>query len=176
MKAIENKLDELLVKKAPFQLPENGRKMLVSALPWLALIGGVLSVLAAWGVYQLATWANTWMNAANELGGLYGYSGYTTAYATNAPLLWISLLIILVQGIMFFMAFSPLKAHKKKGWDMLFWVSLLNIVYAVVYVVAAPNVMSLIFSLIGSLIGLYLLFQVRSHYSASAAAHTAPKQ
>lgn len=177
MKAIENKLDELLVKNAPFQLPENGRKMLVSALPWLTLIGGVLSVLAVWGVYQLATWANTWMNAASELGTTYGYAGYS-GYASNGPLLLMSAILIAVEAILFFMAFSPLKERRKRGWDLLFWVSMLNVVYAVVYMVATPNLLSLIFSLLGSLVGLYLLFQVRSHYTsaASASSSSAKKQ
>jgi len=176
MKAIENKLDELLVKKAPFQLPESGKKMLVNAFPWLALIGGVLSVLGAWGVYQLAMWANTWMSAANELNGLYGYSGYSGYASGYGPMLWLSLILILAEGVLFFMAFSPLKMRRKRGWDLLFWVSLLNVVYAVVYMVATPNLFSLVFSLIGSLIGLYLLFQVRSQYTAASTTHTAAKQ
>ena len=167
MKAIENKLDDLLVKKAPYKLPDNFKKGLVTAMPWLALIGGVLSLLGAWGVYQLVSWVSNWMGVANDLGAAYGY--YTGYSASFGPLLWLSLLLLVVEAVVSFMAFSPLKSHKKRGWDLMYWLSLLNVVYAVVYLIAAPNIMQFIFSLLGSAIGLYLLFQIRSYYMSGAA-------
>lgn len=175
MRPVENKLDELLVKKAPYQLPPNAKKSLVGAMPYLALVGGVLALLGAWGVYQVAAWANSWLSVANDLSATYGYGvGYTAAYG---PLLWVSLLLLLAEAVAMFVAFSPLKAHKKRGWDLLFWVSLLNLAYAVVYLIARPDIMQFVFSLLGSVIGLYLLFQVRSSYTGAAASSTpAPKE
>lgn len=167
MKAIENKLDDMLVKKAPYKLPDNFKKGLVTAMPWLALIGGVLSLLGAWGVYQLVSWVSNWMGVANDLGAAYGY--YTGYSASFGPLLWLSLLLLVVEAVVSFTAFSPLKSHKKRGWDLMYWLSLLNVVYAVVYLIAAPNIMQFIFSLLGSAIGLYLLFQIRSYYMSGAA-------
>lgn len=168
MKVIENKLDDMLVKNAPYKLPENFKKGLVTAMPWLALLGGILSLLGAWSVYQIVSWASSWMGVANELGAAYGYyTGYSTAFG---PLLWLSLLLLVVEAVVSFMAFGPLKEHKKRGWDLMFWLALLNVAYAVIYLIAAPNIMQFLFSLLGSVIGLYLLFQIRSYYSGAAAA------
>ncbi len=166
MKALESKLDDMLVKKAPYKLPENFKKNLVTAMPWLALIGGVLSLLGAWSVYQLVSWANSWMNVANELGNAYGYyTGYSTSFG---PLLWVSLALLVVEAVVSFMAFNPLKMKQKRGWDLMFWLALLNAAYAVVYLVAAPNIMQFLLSLLGSVVGLYVLFQIRSAYAAKA--------
>lgn len=168
MGPLENKLDELLVKKAPFQLPSNGKKTLINALPYLALVGGVLALLGAWGVYQIAMWANSWLSVANELSTTYGYAtSYTQSYG---PLLWVSLLLLLAEAVVMFMAFAPLQARKKRGWDLLFWASLLNVVYAVVYLVARPDVMQFVFFVLGSVVSLYVLFQVRSGYTDAATA------
>lgn len=168
MKALENKLDELLVKKAPFQLPDSGRKALASALPYLALIGGALSLLGAWGVYQLVSFTSTLAPYAYELNAAYGYNtGYTAVFG---PMMWVSLLLLVVEAVLFFMAFAPLKARRKRGWDLVLWVSLLNVAYAVAYLVAMPNLFSFIFSLIGSLISLYLLFQLRALYTSETSA------
>lgn len=156
MKVLETKLDEWLVKKAPYQLPENFKKGLVKAMPWLVLVGGVLTLLGALSLYQL-------MSMANELSLAYTY--YTGVSYNYGPLMWVSLLLIVVEAVILFMAFAPLKAQKKRGWDLLFWLSLLNVVYAVIYLVAAPNLGQFLFSLLGTLIGLYLLFQIRSHYA-----------
>src|SRR5688572_7015485 len=167
MKAIESKLDELLVKKAP-KLPDNLKKGIVTAMPWLTLIVGVLALFGAWGVYQLASWANSWMGVANELGATYGlYAGYSASFG---PLLWVSLALLVAEAVMSFMAFSPLKAHQKRGWDLLYWLALLNVVYAVVSLISVPNLMQFLFSLVFSVLGLYVLFQIRSSYSGASAA------
>lgn len=167
MKALENKLDDMLVKNAPYKLPENFKKGLVSAMPWLALLGGILSLLGAWGLYQLVSWASSWMGVANDLSMNYGYyTGYTASFG---PLLWLSLALLVVEAVVSFMAFSPLKDKKKRGWDLMFWLALLNVAYAVVYLIAAPNIMQFVFSLLGSALGLYLLFQIRSYYGGASA-------
>ncbi len=165
MKVIETKLDELLVKKAPYQLPENFKKSLAKVLPWLALLGGVLSLLSAWGVYEALSWAGSLMSMTNELGAYGYYGGYSAAYG---PMLWLSVALLVAEAVLFFMAFSPLKAYKKRGWDMLFWLSLINVVYTVFSLIVTPNVMQFLVSIIGSVIGLYLLFQVRSRFVSSA--------
>lgn len=162
MKVIEDKLNDLLVRKAPLQIPDNGRKALASAMPYLALIGGVLSVLGAFGLYQLLTWSNPY---ATELGVNSAAAQYSTNYG---PLMWLSLGMIIVEAVLLFMAFAPLKARRKRGWDLLFWVALLNVVYSLVYYIAMPSsILSFIFSIIGTVIGFYLLFQVRSEFTGS---------
>ena len=52
-KQLEDKMEEYLVKKAPIQIPENGKKALVQWMPWIALVFGVLSLLSALGLWTL---------------------------------------------------------------------------------------------------------------------------
>ncbi len=166
MGQLEEKLDELLVKKAPFQLPANAREGLVKAMPWLTLLGGVVMLWGAWALWQLVGWANDVATVTNQFSQYYGV-GYV-APVGMAPLLWVSLAVLVVEAVLFFMAFPALQARKKSGWNLLFWVSLLNAAEAVVQAVGYTNFGSLIGALIGSVIGLYLLFQIRSYYTGVA--------
>lgn len=167
MNQIEEKLDELFTKTVTAKLPTSGKEILVKALPWLALIGGVLSLFGAWGLYQLATFANNWSNVANELSVAYGYSAPT---ANVSGLIWVSLVVIVIEAVMLLAAFSPLKNHKKLGWNLVYWTSLINVAYAVLYIFVDFNFFSLLFSLLASAIGLYLLFQIRSYFLGGLAA------
>jgi len=170
MQRLEEKLNELFVKKAPVQLPENGKKTLVQYMPWITLIGGVFSALAALGLYQLVMAASAWTSYANEISIAYGSGPITNSLYT--PGLWGGLLILLLEAIFFFVAFGPLKAHQKKGWNLLFWVAIVNAVYSIVHLLIDMNIVSLIFSLIGSALGLYILFQIRSYYTGAATVKT----
>lgn len=167
MKQIETMLDEWLVKKAPFQLPENGRKGLVKAMPWIALVGGLLCLFGVFALWRLATFTDSIVSYANQVNSLYGAPVATVA-GTNM-LVWLSLIVLAVQGVMFVAAFAGLKTQKKSGWNLLFWVALLNVAYAVVYLFVNQSIVSLLFSLIETVVGLYLLFQIRSYYVASPA-------
>jgi hypothetical protein len=166
MKPLEVKLDDWLVKKAPFQLPENARKGLVAALPWLTLVGGALMLWAAWGLYQLLTYVSPFVGLANEINAAYGIA-YTPAVSFG-PLVWLSLALLVVEAIMFFVAFPALQARKKSGWNLLFWVTLLNVAEVVLQMIGYVNFGSLLVSLLFSVVGLYLLFQVRSYYTGAA--------
>lgn len=171
MHQLEEKLNDLLVNKVSAKLPEGGRKGLVTAMPWIALIFGVLGVFAAFGLLGTISLVSGLVGVADLAVG-YGYYGYT---ALAMPMLWLSLILLGAESVMFLMAFSPLKAHKKRGWDLVFWVSLLNIVYSVASLLIQMNVFSLIFSLAVSLVSLWLLFQVRSYYTGASAAKAAKK-
>jgi hypothetical protein len=169
MKQLEAMLDEWLVKKAPFQLPENARKGLVTALPWLTLLGGLLMLWAAWGLYSLITYVNPFVGLANELNAAYGL-GYTSPVGFG-PMVWVSLGLLAVEAVLFFIAFPALQAHKKSGWNILFWVTLLNVVQNLMSLIGyTSNFGAFLLSLLGSVVGLYLLFQVRSYYTGAPAA------
>lgn len=161
IKTVEKQLDEIFVKNAP-KLPEGGKKWLVKYLPWITLILGILSLLAAINTWR---WANTsvqLIDAANQLAQTYGID---TDLNRLTVWIWISLIILTIQALLYIFAFSPLKNLKKSGWNLVFYVALINIIYAVVLLFSDyGGVGSFIFSMIGSAVGLYLLFQIRSHY------------
>jgi len=165
MQGLENALDEAF-KKLP-QLPENGRKGLANAMPWLALLGGILSLLAAWYLYQAVAWVDQWAGYANSL---YTAVGYSAPVSGISAITWVSLALLAVQAVLFLVAFPSLRAFKKGGWNILFWAALVNVAYDVVYNLFGYGYMNLgqlIFSLLGAAVGLYLLFQIRPAYTGA---------
>lgn len=170
MQQLEKPLDDAF-KGLP-QLPENVRKGLAGAMPWLTLAGGVLSLLGAYYLYQAVVWVNQWAAQVNSL-----YAGaYSTPVAGIGFMAWAGLIILAVQAVLFFMAFPALRTYKKRGWDLVFWASLVSVVYGVVANLFSGyvNIGQLIFSLLGSAVGLYLLFQIRPYYTAAGG--TVPKE
>ncbi len=155
MDKLETMLDEWFVKKAPFQLPENARKGLVTALPWVALVLGILQLFAALGLWGF-------IGAASV--ALYG-AGLGVAATTWMPIIWLSLAIVLVEAVMLLVAFPKLKDNKKSGWKIMLWIAFLNLAYAVVSLFGMQGFPSFIMNVLAVAIGMYLLFQIRSHYS-----------
>lgn len=161
----EEKLNDIFVKNAPFQIPENGRKAIVRYLPWISL---VLAVLVLLSVYFLWDWAHTTsklINYANELSRVYGG---TAAVSTSrlTTTVWIGIAVLAVEGILYLISYPGLKARKKQGWNMLFYLAILNVVYGVVITFTDyGSIGNLIGTLIGSVIGLYVLFQIRGYYT-----------
>lgn len=159
---LENSLDEVFGKNA-LKLPEGGKKMLVSWLPWISLIFGLLTLLS---VYTLWQWANAVNTLSDNLNDFYQSIGGTNLVDDRLTVaVWVALAVAAVQALLYLAAFSPLKAHKKSGWNMLFYIALINIVYGVVVLFTDYGTIgNFIVYLIGSAIGLYFLFQIRGHY------------
>lgn len=163
MYKLEQTFDEWFVKKAPFQLPPHARETLVKIMPWLTLAGGILSIIAVLSLWNLAMWAQGAVN--------YGINAGLYTYGAGAPPsmlgVWLGLAILALEGVLFFIAFPALKARKKSGWNLLYYVAAANVVYALVYLFVNQDFGSFLLSLVSSVIGLYLLFQVRGFYGAS---------
>ena len=157
---LETTLDDSLNKKAPFKLPESSRKSLAGALWWLALVGGLAQLYLAWRLWsdwhrvdQLVDYANS---IADDLG----------------PFFYLVLITLAVSGALLLLAAPSLKAMKKAGWNLIFYSLLVNVAYGVVSLFSDYGGFSNLFgALLGSLVGAYLLFQVRDHFMKSH--HTA---
>ncbi len=145
LSGLENTLNDYLGKKAP-QLPKNVKTTLVEFMPWLALIGGILSILAGLSIFGLGT----------AMTGVAMFAGPTVA-AEFLSVFTLSLVVLIVSGVLNLMAFGPLKAKKARGWKLLFYAELIWIV---------SHLLSYQFgnAVLGGLIGLYFLFQVREYY------------
>lgn len=146
LKQLEETLEEYLVKKAPFQLPTNAKEALVNFAPWLALIGGVLGLAAALTVFGLGSL----LGPLALFGGPQFAGSYFSTYVFSSVLLG-------VTGVMELMAMGPLKARKERGWRMVYYAQLIWIASYLVQ-------FNLINAVVGGLIGLYLLFQIKSYY------------
>jgi hypothetical protein len=133
-------LDYYLVTKAPVQLPEPAREFIVRFGPWIALVILILSLpplLIALGLGALLT----------PFGGYYYTVGY--GYLTIFVLVQVGLLVAALPGLF---------ARKLSGWKLLFYSQLIGLVFSLL-------TGAIVSGLLGALIGLYILFQVRTKYT-----------
>ena len=160
VKKIEERLDRVF-KDLP-ALPESSRETLASVWPWIALVFGVLQIFAAWALWNLVRVAET----------MIGYSSLYVNYpdalnGTDRIVIYLGIAVLLVDAVILLMAYPELKKRSRRGWDLLFLGALLNVFYSLVTLfIDGRGVGSFLFSLIGSAIGFYLLFQVRGKYGS----------
>jgi hypothetical protein len=145
-------------------LPKDATNWLVKAWPVIALIAGILQLLAAWSLWHVGHLVNSLVNYSNALSQAYG-TGATVNHL--GFFYWLGLIALAVDGVILLMAYPGLKARSKAGWNFLFLGALVNVLYGIFSVFDSTygGVTKLIFTLIGSAIGFYFLFQVRSHYT-----------
>lgn len=126
-------------------LPKNIKEGIVKITPIISLIFGIIGILVGVaGISSLTLFSPVAMMAGDA-----AMRGYGNGF--------ISSISLLISSVLLLMAYPGVKAHKAKGWEMLFWSEAVNI---------AGSLISLeIFSaLIGGLIGFYILFQIKSYY------------
>ena len=174
--SLEKTLDEVFNKNAP-DLPTGLKKFIVEYLPYINLVLGVLSLVAAWSLWNAAHTVNSLVDYANTLSATYGGEKITTNRMTLT--IWLALGVLVVEAILYIAAFSGTKGRQKSGWNLLYYALLINVVYGVIVVFTDYGGFgSLIGSLVGSAIGAYFLFQIRSSYTAAGrkTAKAAPKK
>lgn len=152
-----------LFKGAP-SLPESSKKSLVGAWPWIALIFGVLQLLAALGLWNLVRYVERISEVGSTL-SLY-YTGQSVGLSSfDKTVVYFAIAVLVVDAVILLKAYPELKKRTSRGWDLLFLGAFINAVYAVVSLfIDDRGVGSFIFSVIGSAIGFYLLFQVKDKY------------
>jgi hypothetical protein len=155
-------------KGAP-KLPQGGKKALVQWLPWINLVLGILSLWTAYALWHWAHLANTLIDYANSLSRSLGGVGVVTHRLSFG--IWLGIIVLIIEGLFYLAAFPGTRDHKKAGWDLMFYALLVNAVYGVVILFTNyGGVGNLIGYLIGTVIGLYLLFQIRDSYGAAKSA------
>lgn len=154
IQSLENKLDEVLVKNAPFQLPESLRKWIADYAWVFALVGfifGVLSILLFLPALGFVSVVGTVANASRFL------------LAS-----WIAFAVLVGYVILLGVAISKLKNMQKSGWDLIFYSALFFMVYNVIAWLQYPNAGSffgLLWNIAWGVLGLYIIFQVRSRFA-----------
>jgi hypothetical protein len=162
-----------LYKGAP-KLPQGFKKALVQWLPWLSLIAGLVGLWGAWGIWNWARVANDLADFANRLSAAYG--GSQVVSSRWSLMLWIGVIVLVVEAVIYLLAFPGLRDRKKAGWNYLFYGELLNVAYGIVVMFTSyGGVGNLIGSIIGTAIGFYFLFQIRDHYTGAKSTATAKK-
>jgi hypothetical protein len=160
VKKIESKLAEVF--KGTPNLSDSSRETLVGAWPWIALVFGVLQLLAAWALWNLLRFADTVVNYSSF------YVEYpSTVSSSDRVIIYLGIVVLLVDAAILLMAYPELKKRVRRGWDLLFLGALINLAYSVLSLfIHGRGFGSFIFSLVGSAIGFYLLFQVRGKYGS----------
>lgn len=135
-------------------LPKGLVDFIVSVAPWLVGLGGVLGILAGLGMITSAVGFSSsfWMNVRG---------------VTLTHMLVLGVLQLLSAGILL-LAFSRLKDKQYTGWLLLFCHLGLGIVQQAVTVLFSFGSIymgSLLWTVVGVLLGLYILFEVKSKYS-----------
>lgn len=166
IKNIEKQLEGIF-KSAP-KIPENGRKSIVEIMPWIALVFGILQLFAAWALYGLTTVASGYIELADQLSRAAGGRGVGLS-SGEKMFIYLGIILVLVDAVILLLAFPKLQQKLKSGWDLLFLGSLINVVYAVASIfMSGRGLGSFIFSIIGSAIGFWILYQIKGHYKSSA--------
>lgn len=137
---LEHFLDEYLGRKAP-QIPAVWRQRLVTAIPWILIIF-ILSVPAVLVVLGIGS---VFIPGAMMFGGIAGRLGYT-----------ISMIVFGASLLLELFALPGLFKHSYGGWRLLYYAALLSFVSNIVYFSIG--------GIIGGIIGLWILFQIKSYY------------
>lgn len=132
-------MEEAFAKLPP--LPKGVKDFIVTVLPWLALIFGLLGVFAALAALGILTFLGSLVAMGNV--------GQTTA-------LTIGLILGLISSAVTLASFPGLLSKKIIGWDLAF----LSIAVGVISSIAAISIVGIIVSLIE----FYILFQIKSYY------------
>jgi hypothetical protein len=157
LQSLETKLDEMLVKKAPFQIPENGRKWIADYAWIFALVGVILGVLAFFPLLAVVGIVSTF--------GVAVGAGFAVLMA------WLSLAMLGAYIVVLGIATPKLKNKQPMGWNLCYYSTLFFAVYDVINWVRYPaGIFNLLLNLIGTLAGLYVLFQVRSYFKGGTKA------
>lgn len=141
MEALDKNLELYLVRKAP-ALPAKWQEVLVKFLPWITLVIFLMSlpaVLALFGIGALLT-------PFAFMGGV----GFGMTYT-------LAMIVLAVDIVIMALALPGLFKRKKSGWKLLYYSALINAVYSIL-------TFSIGGLIIGTLLSLYLLFQIRHHY------------
>ncbi|HUD07377.1 MAG TPA: hypothetical protein VMR34_05830 [Candidatus Saccharimonadales bacterium] len=150
-------------------LPKSVNDWFAKAWPILALILGILQLLAAWSLWHLGHLVNSLVTYTNALSRVYG----TGVTVNNLGFFyWAGLIVLVVDAVILLIAYPGLKARTMAGWNMLFLASVVNVLYGIfsVFDSVYGGVGKLILTLIGSAIAFYLLFQIRPYYANKAKA------
>ena len=141
LKQLEDLLHEYLVKKAP-ALPSNIKDAIVKFAPWATLVIFILTLPAILLVFGFGAL----MAPFSFMGGLTAGTNYILTFVFSA-----------IQMVLEAMAIPGLFKNSRSAWNLVFYATLVGVLHNVV----TFNLGSLI---IGSLLSLFILFQVREYY------------
>ncbi len=142
---LESTLEPYFTDKAPFQLPDNVKELIVQYGPWLCLISIIIVVpliLTALGLTAI-------ISPLSVLGGVK--SAYSAGWGMVLGLILAAMLVL--EAI----AIPKLMKRQIDGWRLMFYVTTINVAHSVLG-------FDLFGAVLNALIGYYFLFQIKHKY------------
>lgn len=140
-------LDRLFAKLP--HLPKKFRLFLTKIIPWLTLLGGVVSSIAVLLSFLLTILSLI----ALDLGLIMTMLG--------------SLALVTLNALLLIKAFKPLRKHDAVGWIYLFWANVLGLVNSGLNIISGEIVgwQQISLTVVLTLLGFYLLFEIGQFYT-----------
>lgn len=141
-------------------MSKNTRAWLAANIWWLTLIGVILGAVAVGSLIFVTFLAGAFL-------GIYG--GVVGAAIGGILLIaaLFSIAFMAVTVVLGLMAVSPLKAMQKKGWTLLFIIMLIHAVELAISFLLRFNLVSLVWGLLVTAIGVYFLLEIREYFTAT---------
>lgn len=150
IKKIENFLDLYLVTKNPIKIPQKIKEFMVNANPYFTILGVIILIpLIIIGIFITIIQIISPYIIKNQTNNLI-----------NNFYFYFSLFFLIITLFLNIMAIPGLLKRQKKGWNYLFYSSLINIFFGII----EKGISGLSISFILSIFGLYILFQIKNYY------------
>ena len=141
---LEATLNEYFGKKAP-ALPANIKEVIVKIAPWLTVLGVVLSIPALLTLLGLG-------GLVAVTSPLAGVEGVKAGWGYMVSMVFLVVIVVL-EGL----AIPGLFARSRKGWTLIYYSVLVNVVSSII-------TLNIIGAALSLLVGGYFVFQVREYY------------
>ncbi|ACT96164.1 hypothetical protein [Dyadobacter fermentans] len=138
---LEKELEPIFLQKFP-PFSESVKEFLVQYGPYIILVLSVIGVLGL-------------LTALGVGGAVFGMGGASVGIGFN---FYLGIVLGIVTLVMYLMAFTPLKARKRAGWNLLYYALLLGLVSNLIQ-------LSIFAFIVGGLVGFWVLFQIREKYA-----------
>lgn len=137
---LEKELEPIFLGKFP-PFSESVKEFLVHYGPYFILVLSIIGILGLVTAFGIG-------GAALGLGAVSVGIGFN---------FYLSIALGIITLIMYVMAFSPLRARKRQGWNLLYYALLIGLVSNLIQ-------LSILGALISGVIGFWVLFQIREKY------------
>lgn len=140
-------------------LPESWRRWIANNCWWVVLIGVIIQVVSIlWVLFLIAA------------GGLFlaaflgAYMAIGAGIGLLIALIWLAAQILPL--ILSILAVRPLRAHRYRGWMLLFVMLLVTVASTVVGLLVYHNIISFIWNMVMIALSGYFLFEIRLYFGA----------
>jgi hypothetical protein len=142
-------------------LPIVWRKWLAKNVWWITFVAVIISVIVLFGLFGAISLFST-------MPAFYLMVLHSSMIANDGWLWLLSVYVsiaLLVLAIVFeAMAISPLKAFKKRGWDLIFLAYLVGVVSGVISAILNLDILGLVSAAISAAISAYFIFEIKSYF------------